>query len=203
MRLGLILLAIRSNSGSRGYLKQLFLCLETPESHLVASYTLCGLKKHLSQQRAVLDLINSAESQPATPVNQCQPVGTKYRPPFGSEELTEIEAVCLLYQNPRFPPHPLSTTFAFYFGTVQKLFDWVRCQCFGGSLPHSCAISAGALTGVSAAVPLRHGHSQFPTPEIESYHRVSFAKLSSGGRRGEKKIATALSWAWNAARRLP
>lgn len=133
----------------------------TPESHLVASYTLCELKNHLRPQRAALyamDLINPAESQPTTPVNQRQP---KYRPLLGEREANRNRS--------RFPPLSESQIFSTHFGqvlpsyrgTVQKLFDWVRCQCFGGSVPHSYGISAGVLTGVSAAVPLRHGHSQF------------------------------------------
>lgn len=35
-------------------------------------------------------------------------------------------------------------------------------------MPHSYGISVDALTAVGAAAPLRHGHSQLPTPEIES-----------------------------------
>lgn len=116
MRLGLMLSVIHSNTGSRGNkttVSKLWLCFETPpelpESHLVASYTLCELKNHLRPKRAALygvDLINSAKSQPTTPVNQRQPAGTKYRPLLGSEKRTEIEAVCPLYQNLTFFPAP-------------------------------------------------------------------------------------------------
>lgn len=81
----------------------------TPESHLVASNTLCELQNPVRPKPAALygmDLINSAGSRPTPPVDPRQPAGTEYRPPLGSEKLTEIEAVCRLYQNLTFffPP---------------------------------------------------------------------------------------------------
>lgn len=92
----------------------------TPESHLVASYTLCELKNPLRPKRAAL---------PTPPVNQRQPAGTEYRPPLGSEKLTEIEAVCSLYQNLTYSPPP-----------------------FGQVLPSTAAPCKSCLIGFGASV---------------------------------------------------